>query len=258
MQRTIDLNADVGEERGDDRALLALVSSANIATGAHAGGGDVLVETVVAAIEAGCALGAHPSYPDREGFGRRRLPQLQAGQALTDTITEQVLLVAQQCAAFGSSLHHVKPHGALYNDAAEDVRVAACVLDGVDHAARMLGLGLVPVVGLAGSLVGTLAKERGMPFIGEAFADRAYDERGRLVPRSIAGSVLDSADEISQRVVDIAVNGRIRTVHGDVIHVSAQTICLHGDTPGAVANASTAREALEGAGIDIARVTVLT
>ena len=254
MLRTIDLNADVGEERGDDRALLALVSSANIATGAHAGGGDILVNAIAQAIEAGCAVGAHPSYPDREGFGRRRPPRDISSRALAKIITEQVLLVARECAGAGSALHHVKPHGTLYNDAADDAVVAACLLDAIEAASRQLGDRVIPVVGLAGSRMGELATQRGVPFIAEAFADRAYDDKGRLVSRSNPGAVLQGVDEIRQRVVDIALHGLVRTIDGGEVAVRADTICLHGDAPDAVAHARAARAALVDAGVQISSV----
>lgn len=252
MRRTIDLNADVGEERGDDASLLSQVTSANVATGAHAGGGDVLTATVRLAVAAGCAVGAHPSYPDREGFGRRRPPAFASPESLTDELVSQVMTVAHAAERAGSRLTHVKPHGLLYNQAADDSVVAGCVIATMTRSARELGLQDLALMGLPGTVLEQAAHDTGVRFIREAFADRAYDDRGRLVPRSMAGAVLLGEEEIRRRVIEIATLGRVTSTSGGTVPVHAQSICLHGDSPGALGLAVAARAELLAAGFTLA------
>jgi UPF0271 protein len=251
VRRTIDLNADVGEERGDDAALLAQVASANVAAGAHAGGGEVLRATVLLAVAAGCAVGAHPSYPDREGFGRRRPPAFASPESLTQELVAQVLLVGQEAESAGAHLIHVKPHGSLYNDAADDPVVANCLVDAMTRSARHLGLTL-SLMGLPDSVLEDTAHANGVPFIREAFADRAYDDHGRLVPRSVPGAVLESEEQVRERVIDIAVHGRVRTASGRTLPIRVHSICVHGDSPEAPELAAAARAELTAAGFTLA------
>jgi UPF0271 protein len=200
-----DLNADLGEEMGDDIAILAVVSSANIAGGGHAGGGDVLDAAVAAAVKAGVGIGAHPSYPDRLNFGRKSMLQAMKDNQLQASIVSQVLAVARAAETHGQVLQHVKPHGALYNDAAVSVEAAHLVIRSHLEAAKLLNLtGHLPLMGLPGTVIAQVAEEFDVPFIGEAFADRAYTRDGLLVPRSQEGSVLHDIDAVVAQSPQIA------------------------------------------------------
>jgi 5-oxoprolinase (ATP-hydrolysing) subunit A len=245
MAVTIDLNADVGEECADDAALLGIVTTANVAGGGHAGGGAVLVETVRLAVAARVRVGAHPSYPDRAGFGRVSHAHAHDASSIAEFVGEQVLAVASACAAAGTGLAHVKAHGALYNDAAVDARVAEAFLAGVSRAAQRLGQGALPVVGLPGTVLQAASARRGTPFIAEAFADRAYAPDGTLVPRDRPGAVLVDHDAAARQAVGIAIRGAVTAVDGSVVDVRAATVCLHGDSPDALAMATRVRAELE-------------
>ena len=231
---SIDLNADLGEECADDDALLGIVTSANIATGAHAGGGAVMVRTVRSAAARGVAVGAHPSYPDRAAFGRVSHAGRWSSSDLQAEIVRQCRLVQDECAGAGVALSHLKPHGALYNDAASTPWIA----DAVARAAAALG---VPLVGLPGTEHERAAARAGTGFHAEAFADRAYRGDGTLVPRSEPGAVLEEVAAVDQ--------ARTLASRGGVA-----TICVHGDTPGAVEMARSIRAALEDAGIVLAPI----
>ncbi len=252
MALVIDLNADIGEERGDDIALLEIVTSANVAAGGHAGGGHVLDGTVRQAAVLGVGVGAHPSYLDRSGFGRVSHAHSLTDARLASTLIEQILGVAASCAASGTVITHVKAHGALYGDAAVDERVAGILLAAVVDAQSHLGLDVMPVVGMPGSALSRLASQVGVTFIAEAFADRAYRADGTLVPRSAPGAVLHETERICRQAVMIATRSMVVTARGDEVPAPAQTICLHGDTPGAVGHARAIRAALEAAGVRIA------
>lgn len=247
---TIDLNADVGEECGDDAALLAVVSTASVAAGGHAGGGDVLHATVRTAAAAGVAVGAHPSYPDRAGFGRVSKAVDHGPGGIADFVRDQVLDVAAACAAQGVRLAHVKAHGALYHDAAGDPDLAEAFLSGVLAAERDLGASL-PVMGLPGSVLAGRCAGRGIRYLPEAYADRAYASDGSLVPRSVPGAVLDDPEEVAMRVVRLVREGTIEAIDGTDVPIAAVTVCVHGDTPGAVAIARRVRQALEEGGVQI-------
>lgn len=248
---TIDLNADVGEECADDAALFAVVTTANVAAGGHAGGGEVLVRTVRLATAAGVAVGAHPSYPDRAGFGRVSWAHRHEGAGITAFVRDQTAAVARTCVENGTGLAHVKAHGALYADIARDAALAHAFLDGVDAAADDIGVSPA-VMGQPGSRLEEACLARGTRFLGEAFADRAYAADGSLVPRSVAGAVLHDADEIADRAARLALTGRVTAIDGREVAVRAVTICLHGDTPGAVVLAQRVRTRLEESGVRIA------
>jgi UPF0271 protein len=248
----IDVNADVGEERGDDRSILAVVTSANVATGAHAGGGSVLDETVRIAVESGCAVGAHPSYQDRDGFGRTSRADGIDEARLAADLTDQVLLVAEACERHGTVLRHVKAHGALYHDASSNPRIAAVLVDAIRHAGERLGGVVLVVVGPPGSAVQAAAHRAALPFRREAFADRAYTSLGTLAPRSAAGAVLTASSAIAEQAADIALGRPIATIEGSTVVIEADTICLHGDTPGALAHARQVRATLEALGVAVA------
>jgi UPF0271 protein len=245
MPRSIDLNADVGEGCGQDGALMPLISSANIACGLHAGDAETMREAVALAIEHGVAIGAHPSFPDREHFGRQEM-QLGAG-ALHECIVEQIQALARVAATAGARLRHVKPHGALYNMAARDEAVARTVVE----ALRSVDPALL-LFGLCGSLLVTVAERLGMRAVGEAFADRAYRPDGSLQPRSEPGSVIDNEAVVVARAVEMADNWTVTAVDGSRIAIDVETICLHGDTPGAADLARRIRNAFAQSGITVA------
>lgn len=241
---TIDLNADLGEGGTYDVALLRIVSSCNVACGGHAGDKDSMAATVSIALANGVAVGAHPSYPDREGFGRRS--GFSSGDALYTSLTEQVTALADIAAELGARLGHLKPHGALYNDAAADAGLA----DIVTRVAAELP-GHCRLVALPDSELQHAARRQGLDFVAEAFVDRAYGPDGRLVARSEPGAVLTDIDAIRAQALTLAIDGRVRASTGAMIAVPADTLCIHGDTPGADAAARAVREELEEHGVEI-------
>jgi UPF0271 protein len=245
----IDLNADLGEECADDAALLSIVTTANVAAGGHAGGGAVLIETVRLAYVADVAVGAHPSYPDRPGFGRESLAHLHDHAGIAAFVGTQVLAVSDACASHGIRLSHVKAHGALYHDAARDPEVARAFLDGVRRVVDRAPA--VAVMGLPGSVLESLCAERDVPFLAEAFADRAYRPDGSLLPRREPGAVLEDPAVVAAQAVSIATSGTARAVDGSTVAVPAVTLCVHGDTPGAVALARHVRHELERNGVSV-------
>jgi 5-oxoprolinase (ATP-hydrolysing) subunit A len=244
----IDVNADVGEgfgawTMGQDADLLALVTSANVACGFHAGDPAVMDRTVAAAARAGVALGAHPGYPDLRGFGRR--PMSAAPEEVETDVLYQVGALLAFARAHGARLVHVKPHGALYNQAALDEELARAVARGTARAGRDLIL-----VGLAGSeAMRRAAEAEGLRFAAEAFADRAYNDDGTLRSRRLPGAVITDPEAAARQAVAIARDGRVRSAEGAEVRLRADTLCVHGDTPGAVANARAVGQALRAAGI---------
>ena len=241
----IDLNCDAGESVGDDEAIFNVVTSANIACGYHAGDQSTMESTVRSAIRHGVAIGAHPSYPDPQGFGRRTMHVSPAeAEAFVLFQIGALQTIAQ---ANGVQVTHVKPHGALYNDAARDRSLADAI------AAAVRSSGDLRLVGLAGSAFAEAARSADVPFIAEGFCDRAYGDDGHLVSRSVAGSLITDPHAAARQAVDIAVRGRLRSSSGAEVAVAAQTLCIHGDTPGAVDIARAVRAALEAAGVRVVR-----
>jgi UPF0271 protein len=245
--RVIDLNADVGESFGAyrigaDEDLIPLVTSVNVAGGLHGGDPRTIARTVALADEHGVAVGAHPGYPDLAGFGRRAMDM--SDEDLAATVRYQLGAVA--AFAPGHRLQHVKAHGAMYNRAVADTGFAGTLV----HAIRAYDPALIHVV-LAGSAWESVAREARVRFAREAFADRALLPDGRLVPRGEPGAVIHDPDTVARRAVSIAIDGRARAVDGSQVPVAADTICIHGDTPGAAALARAVRAALEGAGVTI-------
>lgn len=245
----IDLNADVGEgfgayALGSDEALLGLVSSANIACGFHAGDPGVMRKTVDLALRGGAALGAHPGYPDLQGFGRRSLAM--GEDEVYAAVLYQIGALRAFAAAAGSDLRHVKPHGALYNDAAKNPALAR----GIARAVRAAGGGLV-LVGLPGCELEKAAGDLDLTYAREFFADRAYQDDGSLVPRSRPGAVIHDEDECVARVLRVVRSGTVVSAEGREIAVRADTVCLHGDNPEAVAFARSLRAALSTQGIAV-------
>jgi len=246
----IDLNADMGEgfgvyPLGRDAELLAVVTSANVACGFHAGDPSVMDRTVALAVQARVAVGAHPGFPDLRGFGRRRVDADPA--EVERDVLYQVGALQAFARAHGTRVAHVKPHGALYNQAAEDERLARAVARGVARAGRDLVL-----VGLASTGVMRAAAEaEGLRFAAEAFADRRYEADGTLQSRRVAGSVVTDPAAAAAQAVRIARDGVVEAVDGTEVRLRADTLCLHGDNPEAVANARAVRQALERAGIEV-------
>jgi UPF0271 protein len=248
----IDLNADVGESlgpwsMGDDEALIPLVTSVNIACGFHAGDPGTIERTVALAVAAGAAIGAHPGYPDLVGFGRRDLAMQPAD--LEAAIVYQVGAVSAFARAAGAELHHVKSHGALYNRAGVDAEIAAVVARAIRRCSPDLVL-----VGLAGSELLAAGDAAGLRTAAEAFPDRAYEADGTLRSRSLAGAVLTDSAEIAERAVRMARDGVVEAVDGSIISLRPDTLCLHGDTPGAVDHARAVRAALAATGIMVQAV----
>ncbi|HET9344709.1 MAG TPA: 5-oxoprolinase subunit PxpA [Candidatus Limnocylindrales bacterium] len=246
----IDLNADVGEglgpwPMGDDATLIPLVTSVNVACGAHAGDPLTIERTVRLAASHGVAVGAHPGYPDLVGFGRRDLDMAPA--ELEASLVYQVGAVAAFAADAGAPLRHVKPHGALYNAASRDPDLAAVVARAVARVSRSLVL-----VGLAGSALITAGRDAGLRTAEEAFADRAYEADGSLRSRLLEGAVHADPAVVAAQALSI-VRDRVVTSHdGLAVAVRADTICIHGDSPGAASFARAIREALAAAGVTVA------
>jgi UPF0271 protein len=245
----MDLNADMGEgfgswSMGDDSALLDVVTSANVACGFHAGDPSIMRRVTAEAVERGVAIGAHVGYADKPGFGRRFLDIEPA--ALRDEVVYQIGALDAFARIAGDRVRYVKPHGALYNTIGHHVEQATAVVVAVAEYDKTL-----PVLGLPGSVWLRLAEEAGLTAVHEAFADRAYTPEGTLVSRREAGSVLHDADEIAARCTAMATGQPIRDSSGGSLLVDPTSICVHGDTPGAVDIARRVRGALEGAGVTL-------
>ncbi len=239
----IDLNADVGEGY-DDLAIFPLVTSVSVACGAHAGDEATMVRSVREAAGLGVVVGAHPGFPDREGQGRRSLTVSPA--ELHDSLIEQIRALARICSLHGVPLSHVKPHGALYNQGADDpalARVVASAVKTVDLSLRL--------VGLAGSELLVAASEAGLSVAAEAFADRRYLSDGRLAPREHPDALILDPDEAATQALALATGDAVSTLDGVGLRVSAQTICVHADTAGAIEIAKSIRRALDRAGVQV-------
>ena len=250
MTRAIDLNADVGEECGDDAALLPVVTSASVAAGGHAGGGDVLDATVRLALACGVSVGAHPSYPDRAGFGRISRAADHDTVSVSAFVQEQVAAVAAACTAHGARLAHVKAHGALYADVAADVAQAWAFLEGIRMAVADGTVdAAIAVVGPPSAVLVHACADASVRYVVEAFADRAYAPDGSLVPRTQEGSVLTDAAAVLDQVRRIVLDDEVIASDGTRIPLHAETLCLHGDTPGAVRLARLVRSDLESRGV---------
>jgi 5-oxoprolinase (ATP-hydrolysing) subunit A len=245
----IDLNSDLGEsfgrwELGDDEAVLAIVTSANIACGFHAGDPAGLLHTCEQAAQRGVVVGAQVAYRDLAGFGRRFMDVEPA--ELTAEVVYQIGALQGMCTAAGTSVRYVKPHGALYNAVVHHESQAAAVVEAVRRYDPTLA-----VLGLPGSVLLELAREAGLRTVAEAFADRGYTPEGTLVPRTQPGALLHEPQDVAQRIVRLVTEGKVTAVDGTDIELSADSVCVHGDTPGAVAIASAVREALTDAGVEI-------
>lgn len=247
---TIDLNSDLGEgfglwTLGDDEALLGVVTSANIACGFHAGDAAIMQRVCEQAVARDVAIGAQVGYRDLPGFGRRFI-DVEPAALMADVIYQIGALDAFAKIA-GSRVRYVKPHGALYHRIVADEVQAAAVVEAVRRFDRSLA-----VLGLPGSVFLRLADAAGLTTVAEAFADRGYTPAGTLVPRTETGAVLSDPAEVARRMVRLVTTGAVTAVDGSEVAVSAQSICVHGDSPGAVAMASAVRAALLGAGAELA------
>lgn len=244
---TVDLNADAGESfgryvLGNDAALIPFLTSVNIACGFHAGDPGIMRHTVALAHQHGVAVGAHPGFPDLAGFGRREMSL--SPREVEDLVVYQIGALAGVAAAQGVPLRHVKPHGALYNMAARDTALA----DAIARAVAAVD-GTLVLVGLSGSSLIHAGTRAGVRTASEVFADRSYESDGRLVPRSRTGSVLHDAEAIAARAVQMVRERMVTATDGTSVALQPDTICIHGDTPGAAALARRIRAALEGAGV---------
>ncbi|SOZ34240.1 5-oxoprolinase subunit PxpA [Cupriavidus neocaledonicus] len=240
----IDLNADLGEGCGNDEALLALISSANIACGWHAGDAATMVQTVKWALAQGVAIGAHPSYPDRDNFGRTEM-QRDPEHVYADVLY-QIGALAAIVRAQGGVLHHVKPHGALYNQAVRDPALARAIV----RAVRDFDADLV-FFGLAGSQMIEVAKEAGLRVKQEVFADRGYNPDGTLVKRGTPGALHEDEEVALDQTLTMVREQRVRAIDGTWVPIQAETVCLHGDGAHALAFARRIRERLGAEGIAI-------
>jgi UPF0271 protein len=235
----IDLNCDLGEGAGHDRELMPLVTSANIACGAHAGDRETMRATVALAREHDVTIGAHPGFRDREHFGRRELAL--STEELRRLVREQIATLAEF-----APVRHVKPHGALYNLAARDRAVA----DAIAEAVREIDPTLV-LFGLAGSELIAAGRARGLRVVGEFFADRTYRSDGFLTPRTQAGALIEDEAVAVAQVMRMVREGVVRATNGADVTIDAETVCLHGDGSHAVAFARQLREALRAAGVEV-------
>ena len=244
MSGWIDLNADLGEGEPTDGELLKSVSSCNIACGGHAGDDASMIAVLKLAKAHAVAVGAHPSYPDREGFGRQAMEM--GLDKLATSLGQQVETLKTHAQALGLTLAHLKPHGALYNQAARDTALAALLADLITT--HLPGASLV---GPPMSALAEAAASRGIDYLAEGFADRAYLADGSLMPRTQPGAVLDSDEARVAQALQLATRQCVTGPAGETIALPVQTICLHGDSEGAVSSARAIRAALEAAGLDI-------
>lgn len=245
----IDLNADLGEGFGrwrltDDEQLLSVVTSANVACGFHAGDAPTMRRVCELAAERGVRIGAQVSYRDLAGFGRRAMDV--PSDELAAEVAYQIGALEVFARAAGTRVSYVKPHGALYNRVVHDAEQAGAVIDGVLLADKGL-----PVLGLPGSRLLELAGAAGLPAVFEAFADRAYTEEGTLVPRGQEGALVTDPEAVVARSVTLARTGVIASRSGAPLAIRARSLCVHGDTPGAVDLARRVREALEASGVRV-------
>lgn len=248
----VDLNSDLGESFGAytigmDEAVIAHVSSANVACGYHAGDSLVMDKTVAACKAAGVAVGAHPGFPDLLGFGRRNM--VCTPKEVKAYIQYQMGALMAFTAAHGVKLQHVKPHGALYNMAAKDMDLAMAIAEGIASVDKD-----VILLGLAGSKMLEAGRQAGLRVASEVFADRGYQADGSLVPRSKPGAMIHDKDEAITRTIRMVTEGKVTAVTGEEVSIDAHSICVHGDNPSAVEFVKNIRARLEAEGVAIAPI----
>ncbi|MFC4871867.1 5-oxoprolinase subunit PxpA [Negadavirga shengliensis] len=236
--RRIDINCDLGEGIGNDEAIMPYISSANIACGGHAGNKKTVAKTIELAIRYGVKIGAHPSYPDKKNFGRVTFPI--SSSALAETLMEQILLTQEIAFSKGQELNHIKPHGALYHAATRNDDVASLIVELVKRNFKKSIL-YAPFR----SKLADIAIKNKLGVKHEVFADRSYLSDLSLVSRQHAGAVLSDPDLITQHVMHMVEKGKVKTINGEEIEIFAETVCVHGDHPGAVATAAAIFKALK-------------
>jgi 5-oxoprolinase (ATP-hydrolysing) subunit A len=239
---TIDLNCDMGESfgawrMGNDAALMEVVSSINVACGFHAGDASVMRQTVQTAIEKGVAIGAHPAFPDLQGFGRREIKM--PAQEIFDIVLYQVSALKGICEAFGARLHHVKPHGALYNTAAKNAEMAAAIAEAV----KKIDAGLI-FYGLSNSLLISEAEKINLKTASEVFADRTYQADGNLTPRSQPNALIHDTGKAVRQVLEMIKNQQVTATDGEKVSLKTDTVCIHGDGANALEFATAIRQKL--------------
>lgn len=248
----IDLNCDMGEsfgpwKMGRDSELMSYVSSANIACGFHAGDATVMRKTIESAMENGVSIGAHPSYPDLQGFGRRETNL--SPQEITDIVLYQISAIKGMCESLGAKLNHVKPHGALYNQAARSESTSKAIAEAVASIDRDL-----IIFGLSGGELAKAARSIGLQSADEAFADRRYESDGSLTPRKEMDALLTDPSEAAEQVLRIVLEKSVTARQGSKIEIAADTVCIHGDGENALAIAIAVREQLEKAGVTVTAI----
>lgn len=245
----IDLNLDAGENQqalndGSEAQLYDLVTSVNLACGGHTGDTETMCRALKLAHARNLKIGAHPSYPDRENFGRRTIRISRA--ELVSSIEQQMRRLIDLAKNEGVALYHVKAHGALYNDIAKDRELAAAFLEAVDSLDPNL-----KIMGLAESEFSRLCRDRNREFISEAFIDRAYETKTSLRSRGLGGAMIENVDDAVEQALSVAIRHQVRTFSGEKVEVQAQTLCIHGDSPKAFEFALAVRTALEKAGVKV-------
>jgi UPF0271 protein len=234
---TIDLNCDMGEGAGNDAAIMPYISSANIACGYHAGDEATMQRTVQLALEQNVAIGAHPGFADKENFGR--LEMVLPLSQVYDLVAEQVYILRKIASSLGTILHHVKPHGALYNMAANDIHLAEVIAKAVKDVEPNLIF-----YGLYNSFLTSVPLDAGLKIASEVFADRRYHKDGKLVSRQTKGAVIEDENKAVEQALNMVLQNSVASVEGEIIAVYPQTLCLHGDGKNAVAFAKKIHEAL--------------
>ena len=247
MLRRIDLNCDMGEGYTTDALIMPLISSANIACGYHAGGGELMRQTIRLALQHQVAIGAHPSFDDKEGFGRREMHL--SSEEIYQIVLDQVNTIRKAAAEEGASLHHVKPHGALYNMAAKDAMVA----DAISRAIKEIDACLI-VYGLPDSASESSAKAHGLRFYREVFSDRTYTDEGLLTPRSQPNAMIETTEQSVAQVLQIILQETLQSTTGQEVSIKADTICIHGDGEHAVEFAQSINRALHQNNITISAI----
>jgi len=237
MNKSIDLNCDMGEGLDNDALLMPLISSANIACGFHAGNEEIMKRTIELAIKHHVAIGAHPGFKDQENFGRTEM--MLADQALFDLMTEQIYLLQKIADQSGQKLHHIKPHGALYNMAARDSKMAQIIAKAIQSVDASYIL-----YGLSGSKLISEAKAIGLRTASETFADRTYQQDGSLTPRSVPGAMIENTADSLQQVLQMVREKTVTTLEGKEILIEADTLCIHGDGKQALAFAESIKKNL--------------
>lgn len=245
----IDINCDLGESFGNytvgnDELIMPYISSANIACGFHAGDPLVMEDTVKLALRNNINIGAHPGYPDLQGFGRRSMKM--SATEIRTMLVYQIAALKGITESLGGKLEHVKPHGALYNDAVRSDEIATAIIEAVEQIDPSLKL-----FALAGSNIHELAKNRNLRTVNEVFADRAYMPTGELAPRSLEGAVIHDTEISKSRVLQMIKENKVEAINGEIIEIKAESICIHGDNPEAIQMAKTLYQFLNDQGVQI-------